>query len=62
MPINVKRFVLINSGQIGGVSTVVPAPGPEIPTPPAPEFAFALLAESGKVILSRTRKLFTGRA
>lgn len=47
MTINVKRYVLINSGLIGGVSSAAPDP-PAVtdPQPPIPVFVFALLTES----------------
>ncbi|OCJ20019.1 hypothetical protein [Serratia sp. 14-2641] len=55
MTIHVKRYVLINSGLIGGVSSAAPDPptAPD-PQPPIPVFVFALLTESGSPLFAES--------
>jgi hypothetical protein len=56
MTIHVKRYVLINSGLLGGASAAAPDPPTvtEPPQPPLPVFVFALLTEIGSPILAQT--------
>ncbi|MBC3211377.1 hypothetical protein [Serratia fonticola] len=54
MTIHVKRYVLINSGLIGGVSSAALDPPTATDPPPTPVFVFALLTESGSPLFAES--------